>query len=325
MSAGTERRPVVAIAIVALLGVGVLSLFIGVSRVTPSALWHGDDQAWRLLWVSRLPRLAAVVLAGSALAVAGLIMQGLTQNRFVSPTTAGTVEAASCGAMVAVLLFGGASVAGRMVFAVVFALAATAIFLFLVRRLRFADALVVPLVGILFGGVIEAITTYLAFRFNLLQALNTITSGNFAAVLRGRYELLYLVGALTVVAYLWADRFTLAGIGRDFAVSLGLKYERTMVAGLAIAATVTAVVVVVVGAIPFLGLVVPNIATALLGDNLRRVLPVTAIGGALFVLCCDIVSRTARAPYEIPVGTVAGVVGGACFIAIVLRGKLRAA
>src|SRR5690606_31582437 len=127
MSAGTERRPVVAVAIVALLGVGVLSLFIGVSRVTPAALWHGDDQAWRLLWVSRLPRLAAVVLAGSALAVAGLIMQGLTQNRFVSPTTAGTVEAASCGAMVAVLLFGGASVAGRMAFAVVFALAATGI------------------------------------------------------------------------------------------------------------------------------------------------------------------------------------------------------
>lgn len=266
-----------------------------------------------------------MVLAGSALAVAGLIMQGLTQNRFVSPTTAGTVEAASCGAMVAVLLFGGASVAGRMAFAVVFALAATGIFLVLVRRLRFTDALVVPLVGILFGGVIEAVTTYLAFKFNLLQALNTITSGNFAAVLRGRYELLYLVGALTVVAYLWADRFTLAGIGREFAVSLGLKYERTMVAGLAIAATVTAVVVVVVGAIPFLGLVVPNIATALLGDNLRRVLPVTAIGGALFVLCCDIASRTVRAPYEIPVGTVAGVVGGACFIAIVLRGKLRGA
>jgi len=121
----------------------------------------------------------------------------------------------------------------------------------------------------------------------------------------------------------WADRFTVAGMGRDFAVSLGLGDERTMVVGLAIAAMVTAVVVVVVGAIPFLGLVVPNVATSLLGDNLRRVLPATAIGGALFVLCCDIVSRTVRAPYEIPVGTVAGIVGGACFIAIVLRGRLR--
>ena len=306
-----------------LLGVATCSLFVGVSRVTPTAVLRGDGDALRLLWVSRLPRLIAVVLAGSSLAVAGLIMQGLTRNRFVAPSTAGTLEAASLGTLVAMLWFGSASVAGRMAVAVLFALIATGAFLFLIQRLQFADALIVPLVGVLFGGVIEAVTTFVAFRYDLLQSLNTITSGNFAAVLRGRYELLYLVGALAVVAYVWADRFTVAGMGRDFAVSLGLRYERTMVVGLAIAATVTAVVVVVVGAIPFLGLVVPNVATSLLGDNLRRVLPATAIGGALFVLCCDIVSRTVRAPYEIPVGTVAGIVGGACFIAIVLRGRLR--
>lgn len=306
-----------------LLGVATCSLFVGVSRVTPAAVLSGDGDALRLVWVSRLPRLIAVVLAGSSLAVAGLIMQGLTRNRFVAPSTAGTLEAASLGTLVAMLWFGSASVAGRMAVAVLFALIATGAFLFLIQRLQFADALIVPLVGVLFGGVIEAVTTFVAFRYDLLQSLNTITSGNFAAVLRGRYELLYLVGALAVVAYVWADRFTVAGMGRDFAVSLGLRYERTMVVGLAIAATVTAVVVVVVGAIPFLGLVVPNVATSLLGDNLRRVLPATAIGGALFVLCCDIVSRTVRAPYEIPVGTVAGIVGGACFIAIVLRGRLR--
>lgn len=307
----------------ALLGVAACSLFVGVSRVTPAAVLSGDGDALRLLWVSRLPRLIAVVLSGSSLAVAGLIMQGLTRNRFVAPSTAGTLEAASLGTLVAMLWFGSASVAGRMAVAVLFALLATGAFLFLIQRLQFADALIVPLVGVLFGGVIEAVTTFVAFRYDLLQSLNTITSGNFAAVLRGRYELLYLVAALAVAAYVWADRFTVAGMGRDFAVSLGLRYERTMVVGLAIAATVTAVVVVVVGAIPFLGLVVPNVATSLLGDNLRRVLPVTAIGGALFVLCCDIVSRTVRAPYEIPVGTVAGIVGGACFIAIVLRGRLR--
>ncbi len=306
-----------------LLGVATCSLFVGVSRVTPAAVLSGDGDALRLVWVSRLPRLIAVVLAGSSSAVAGLIMQGLTRNRFVAPSTAGTLEAASLGTLVAMLWFGSASVAGRMAVAVLFALIATGAFLFLIQRLQFADALIVPLVGVLFGGVIEAVTTFVAFRYDLVQSLNTITSGNFAAVLRGRYELLYLVGALAVVAYVWADRFTVAGMGRAFAVSLGLRYERTMVVGLAIAATVTAVVVVVVGAIPFLGLVVPNVATSLLGDNLRRVLPATAIGGALFVLCCDIVSRTVRAPYEIPVGTVAGIVGGACFIAIVLRGRLR--
>lgn len=319
----TEVRFVVAAA-AALVVVAALSLFVGVSHVTPRAILTGDPATMRILVESRLPRLVAVVLAGSAMSVAGLIMQGLTRNRFVSPSTAGTVEAAALGALVAMVWFGSSSVGLRMVVAVVFALAATAAFLALVQRIRFSDIIVVPLVGIMFGGVIQAVTTYVAFRFDLLQTMNTMVSGNFAVVLRGRYELLYVVGALVVVAYSFANRFTVAGMGRDMAVSLGLRYERTMVTGLALAATVTAVVVVVVGVIPFLGLVVPNIATAVVGDNLRRTLPATAIGGAVFVLCCDIVGRTIRAPYEIPVGTVAGVVGGVMFIVIAVRSRARA-
>lgn len=301
-----------------------LSLFVGVSRITPADLWRGDDDAMRVLLVSRVPRLLATILAGSALAVAGLIMQGLTRNRFVAPSTAGTIEAAGLGSLVAIMWFGSQAVIGRMAIAVVFALAATAVFLVILHRLRFRDALVVPLVGIMFGGVIRAIATYVAFENDLLQTLNTMSAGNFAVVLRGRYELLWSVGAITVVAYLVANRITVAGMGRDMAINLGVRYERVLLLGLALAASATAVVVVVVGELPFLGLVVPNVATAALGDNVRRVLPATAIGGALFVLVCDILGRTIRAPYEIPVGTIAGVLGGLLFVLIAIRSRSSA-
>lgn len=312
------------LALVSLTAVSAWSLFIGVSDIGVSDLLQAESSRMLLFVVSRVPRLAAILLSGSAMGVVGLIMQSLVRNRFVAPTTAGTVDAASLGLVVATVSFAGASVFLKMTIAVIFALAGTALFMALVQRLRYADIIVVPLIGIMLGGVIQAAATFLALRYDLLQSLSAWTNGDFSGILRGRYELLYLVGAMTVVAYLFANRFTLAGMGRDVAVNLGVNYHRVLYGGMALAASVSAVVVVVVGGIPFLGLVVPNLVTMTMGDNLRRVLPLTAVGGAFFVLVCDIVSRTIRFPYEIPVGTVVGVVGGAIFLALVLRSRFNA-
>lgn len=299
------------------------SLFIGVSNVTPMDVlrWENSDHQVRVFVESRVPRLAAILLAGSAMSVSGLIMQTLVRNRFVAPSTAGTISSASLGLLVATLWFGSASVFAKMTIAVIFAMAGTLLFLGLVQRMRHPDIIAVPLMGIMFGGVIQAVTTFFAFKYDLLQSLNAWTNGDFSGTLRGRYELLYIVGALTVASYLFANRFTLVGMGREFAVNLGVPYERVLYGGLCLVATVSAVVVVVVGSIPFLGLIVPNLVTMTMGDNLRRVLPATAIGGAFFVLLCDIVSRTIRYPYEVPVGSVVGVGGGFIFVLLILRSR----
>jgi iron complex transport system permease protein len=277
-----------------------------------------------VLWTSRVPRLLAILLAGSAMAVAGLVMMHLTRNRFVSPQTAGTTEWVGLGIVVATLWFGGSSVLGKMSIGVVFALVGTALFVWLLQRMVLTDVVVVPLVGILLGGVVTAATTFLAYRFDLLQSMDVWMNGDFSGVLAGRYELLWLVLAATVLAYLWADRFSVAGMGESFAINLGVAYTRVVVVGLAIASVVTAIVVVSVGSIPFLGLVVPNLVTLAMGDNLRRVLPVTALTGAAFVLVCDVLARTIRYPYEVPVGMIGGVVGGVLFIWLLLRARKRA-
>lgn len=299
------------------------SLFVGVGDVTPAGLLAGDREDLRLMVESRLPRLLAVLLAGTAMSVAGLIMMHITGNRFVTPSTAGTTESATFGVLIATLLAGGEAVFVKMLIAVGCALLGTFFFMAILRRLTFRDMILVPLVGIMFGGVVGAATMFLAYRADLLQSLGAWTSGDFSSVLRGRYELLWIAGAITVLGYLYADRFTVAGIGRSFAINLGVRYDRVVNTGLVLTAVTTAVVVVTVGEVPFVSLIVPNVVTLLLGDNLRYALPATALAGAAFVLACDVAGRLVRFPYEIPVSTVVGVVGSAAFITLLLLGGKR--
>nr|WP_275982382.1 ABC transporter permease [Ochrobactrum sp. BTU2] len=305
----------------------VISLFIGVSDVSLSTLFgtEATDRAAEVMLVSRIPRTLAIILAGMSMAVSGMIMQMLTRNRFVEPSTAGTVESASLGILLVILFAPETPVIGKMLVASVTALAGTALFLRILRAIPLRSVLVVPLVGIMLGGVVSAITTFIAYRFDLLQSLNSWTTGDFSGVLRGRYELLWLAFFLTIIAYIAADRFTVAGLGEDFTTNLGLNYRRVVTLGLVIVSMVSASVVVTVGMIPFLGLIVPNVVSMFIGDNMRRAVPWVAILGAGLVLACDIVGRVVRFPYEIPIGTMMGVVGSVIFLYLLLRRGSRLA
>lgn len=305
----------------------VTSLFIGVSDVSWRTLLSSDAsaQASQVLMVSRIPRTIAIVLAGAAMAVSGAIMQMVARNRFVEPSTAGTVESASLGILSVMLLAPGLPVIGRMVVAALFALAGTMLFLAILRRIPLRSMLIVPLVGIMLGGVISSVTTFFAYRYDMLQSMGAWTTGDFSGVLRGRYELLWISFGLTCLAYIVADRFTVAGMGEDFTTNVGLNHRRIVTLGLVIVSMVTAVVVVTVGMIPFLGLIVPNVASMMVGDNLRKSLPLIAALGAGFVLACDIVGRLILYPYEIPIGTVVGVIGSGFFLWLLLGGRHRVA
>ena len=303
----------------AVLVLAVVSMFVGVSDVSLSGLLAGDGHAWDIFWISRVPRTLSIILAGMALSVAGLIMQLMVRNKFVEPSTVGTVESASLGILVVTVFLPGASLFLKMSTATVFAVAGTALFLLVLRRIPLRNTLIVPLVGIMLGGVIAAVTTFFAYRFDLLQTLNSWMVGDFSGVLRGRYELLWIVGALTLIGYLAADRFTVAGMGSEFTTNLGLNYNRVMTLGLIIVSLISAVVVVSVGSVPFLGLIVPNLVSLMIGDNVRRAIPWVAIFGAGFVLACDIIGRTIRYPYEIPVGVIVSAVGSALFLYLLLR------
>lgn len=303
----------------------VASTFVGVANVTPHTLFgdSADAEAVQVLLISRIPRTIALILVGVSMAVAGMIMQILVRNRFVEPSTAGTVESAGLGLVLLAIWLPGLPVLAKMGIATLFALAGTLLFLAILSRVPMRDVLIVPLIGIMLGGVVGSAATFVAYRHDLLQSLGSWMTGDFSAVLRGRYELLWIVGALTLVAYIAADRFTVAGLGRDVSTSLGLAHGRVLALGLTIVSVVTAVVVVSVGAIPFLGLVVPNIVSLVFGDNLRGSLPWVALLGAVAMLACDTIGRLVVYPYEIPIGTTMGVIGAAVFLVMLLRGPDR--
>ncbi|PTQ67568.1 ABC transporter permease [Celeribacter persicus] len=284
----------------------LVSLLTGVSSLRGDDLW--------LLFVSRIPRTAAALLAGASLAVAGVIMQMLSRNRFVEPATAGTGQAAALGLVAITLAVPGAAIWLKMTASTVTALIGTAGFLAIVRRLPRRDPLMVPLTGIVYGGILGALTTFLAYERDLLQYIDVWMTGEFSGVMLGRYEFLWIGGVLTIAAYLYADRFTIAGLGEEASTSLGLDHRQIMALGLAIVSIITAITAVTVGMIPFVGLVVPNIVARVMGENLRSTLPVVAISGAGLVLACDILARILRYPFEVPVGTVLGVLGAAIFL-----------
>ena len=305
------------------LALAALSLTVGVYDLSLSGLFGEDLRGSMVLIVSRIPRTLAIILVGASTSVVGMIMQMLARNKFVSPSTAGTVESASLGILVVTILAPGAALFSKMLVATLFALAGTLLFLAVLRRIPLRSPLIVPLVGIMLGGVISSVTSFFAYRFNLLQSVAAWTSGDFSRVLQGRYELLWLSGALTLLAFVAADRFTVAGLGEAFTKNLGMNYRAVLALGLAIVSVVTAVNVVTVGAVPFLGLIVPNVVSLTVGDNVRRAVPWVAVLGAGFVLACDILGRVLRYPYEIPIGTVVGVVGSAVFLFLLLRGSSR--
>ena len=298
----------------------MLSLVTGVTRMSLIDVWH-DAEMREILFVSRFPRTVALVLAGSAMSVAGQIMQMLTQNRFVEPSVVGTTQSASLGLLLVMVWYPAAPVIVKMCIASLFALAGTVLFMLLIQRIRQKSAFIVPLAGIMLGAVFSSVTTFLGMQFDILQSLGSWESGDFSSVMQGRYELIWIVGLITLLAALIADRFTVAGLGQDFSVNVGLNYRQIQLTGMAMIAIVSGVVIVVVGVLPFLGLVVPNIVSMIFGDNLRRTVPWVAMTGAILVLSCDILGRLIIYPFEVPVSALLGVLGAAVFLVLIIRGR----
>lgn len=307
------RRLALPGAILGLLLLVAASLAVGVYDVTQ------DEVGAALVGITRIPRTIALLLSGCAMAACGLVMQMLTQNRFVDATTAGTTEWAALGLLVTVLLWPDSSLAMRMVTASATAFLGTFVFMAVLRRVMDRSTLVVPIVGIMLGAVVSAVTTFLAVSTNALQLISTWFTGSFTSVVRGRYEVLWIVLAVLVVVFVVADRLTAAGLGKDVATTLGIRYEHVILLGTALVAVAAAVTTVVVGFLPFLGIIVPNLVSMVRGDDLRGNLPWVCVVGAGLVILCDIVGRTIVMPFEVPVALVLGVVGAVAFVTLLLR------
>ncbi|MBO0576563.1 ABC transporter permease [Clostridium botulinum] len=305
--------------ILALIILSICSIFIGVKDISFVDIFNSDDVKLKVLLISRIPRLISIIVVGGSMSIAGLIMQQISRNKFVSPDTASTVDSAKLGILVALMIFPSATLTEKMIVSFIFSLLGTFLFMKILKKIKVKNSIFIPLVGIMLGNIIDSITTFFAYKYNLIQSIASWLQGDFSLIIKGNYELIYLSLPIVVIAFIYANKFTVAGMGEDFSKNLGVNYKRIINIGLVIVALISSLVVITVGKIPFLGLIVPNIVTLYKGDNLKNSLYSTALLGAVFLLGCDILGRLVIYPYEISIGLVVGVIGSTVFLYLLFR------
>ena len=305
------------LAIIAVIALGITSLAVGVYDI------RGQADGWEMFFITRVPRTAALMLTGAAMAMAGLVMQLVTQNKLVEPTTTGTIEWAGLGLLFVYLVVPAPTLVQRMTGAIAFAFAGTMIFFLFLRKIRLRSSLIVPIIGMMLGAVVSAFSTFVGLTFKMTQSIESWFVGSFSAVQVGRYEYLWLIVIITILIFIYADRLTLAGLGEDVATSLGVNYNRIVILGTVLISCAVGIVTAVIGNLPFLGLIVPNIVSRFRGDDLRGNLPWVCLLGMGTITLCDIISRTIIMPFEVPVSLILGTVGSIVFIIILLKQRRR--
>ncbi|MFD3259209.1 ABC transporter permease [Paenibacillus lentus] len=301
------------LAIIVVFILGIISLFTGVYDI------RGQDDGMEMFFITRVPRTTALMLTGAAMSMAGLVMQLITQNRLVEPTTTGTIEWAGLGLLFVYLLFPAPTLVLRMTGAIIFSFIGTMIFFLFLRRVKLRSSLIVPIIGMMLGAIISAISTFIGLVFQMTQNIESWFVGSFAAVQVGRYEYLWIIVVVTLFIFIYANRLTLAGLGEDVSTSLGVNYNRIILIGTGLISFAVGIVAAVIGNLPFLGLIVPNIVSMYRGDDLRSNLPWVCVIGMGTITVCDIISRTIIMPFEVPVSLILGTVGAVVFIVILLR------
>lgn len=302
-----------------LIGLSILSIFIGVHTWSFNDFMAHDPQAQLIFYSSRLPRVISVILVGAGLSVSGLLMQTLYHNRFISPTTMGTMDFARLGILLSMLIFGPNQSMGKLVFAFGVSLLGTLILLRIISSLKVKNEIMVPLIGMVFGQVVSALTTYLAYQFDLIQSVSSWLQGSFTLITNQNNQLLYLIIIALVIIFVFKGVFNIVGLGETFAINLGVPYQQVLTLGLASISLISAVSVISVGSIPFIGIIIGNLVTLAVGDNLKKAIPLSATIGATFLVASDILSRLVLFPYEMPISIIISVFGSIIFLIIIFR------
>lgn len=316
------------------LAVGIGSTEIGPGTVAKIACYHltgwPELQSWSdaqdsIVWLVRMPRVLLGAVVGAALAIAGVVLQAMVRNVLADPYILGVTAGASTGAAATILFGVGAAVGASSLTASAFlgALLATAA-LFLVARVGGRiTSIRLLLAGVTIGYILSAATSFLIFASDSPEGARAVLFWLLGSLSLARWSSFVIaaivVGTAFLVFVLWGRRFDGLAIGDDTARTLGVAPDRFRVQALVMVALCVGSVVAVSGGIGFVGLVVPHIARRCVGGVHRRVLPVAALIGAIFLVWADVFARVGFAPAELPLGIVTAVVGAPFLLVLVRR------
>lgn len=301
------------IALLVVIILAIASVFTGAYDI-----FKGDN-SYEMLFITRIPRTLALMLSAVAMSLSGIVMQLISQNKLVEPTTTGTIEWAGLGLLLVYIVIPSPSLFQRMTGAIIASFVGSMVFFYLLRNIKLKSSLFVPIVGIMLGAVVSALSTFIGLEFNMTQVIEVWFQGSFAPIQRGRYEYLFVIIIISIAIYAYADKLTIAGLGEDITTNLGLNYKQIILRANILIAIACGVVAAVIGNIPFLGLIVPNIVSLFRGDDLRANIPWVCVVSMIVMLAADILSRTIIAPFELPVSLILGSAGSILFIIILLN------
>jgi iron complex transport system permease protein len=287
-----------------------------------------DDQRIILLSI-RLPRILAAAVVGSALSVSGLLFQGLFRNPLADPYVIGSSGGAVLGASLGVFLLPAVSVVGFGTTALL-AFAGATISILLVYWLASADGRT-PVVALLLAGfAVSTMLSYSAYFLEVLDhdsgaSMHVLSSWLHGTIEQPTWSQLAIVGLMLAIGLAGsvplARRLNTLALGEEYAMHLGISVQYTRIAIIIIGSILTAAAVALGGLISFAGLIIPHIMRMILGPDHMRLLPATALAGALFLLVADTAARTVIAPSELPVGVLTAFIGGPFFLYLLRKAR----
>ena len=301
-------------------------------------LFHPDD-SWNstVIWEIRMPGIVAALLAGSALGIAGSVMQGILRNPMASPFTLGLSNASAFGAALAIMFLGAGTVIRSSstfltidqpllvtLFAFIFAMISIGVILLLMKAINTSPETIV-LAGLAVSAIFSALLAFMQYIADDV-VLSLIVFWQFGSLDKATWDNLKVIFVvLAVIAvYFYAKRWDYNAMeaGEDVAKGLGVKVQRNMIIGLVASAMLTAIVVSFMGVIGFIGLIGPHMIKRVIGNDFRYLLPGSMLMGSLVLLLSYVVGSYAFS-MSIPVGIITSAIGGPMFIYILIRGHRK--
>lgn len=323
----TPRRFAIAVglSLAAMLAVLAIAPLIGSVPVDFRAAFAGESPHSEIFFQARLPRVLLAMLAGGALAVAGVLFQALLRNPLATPYTLGVSSGASLGAVIAIVtgLRAAFSLPGVWVCAFIGAFVTLGVVLGAGRSEGRISAFTLLLAGVSVNSICIAVVLFLQYFSSLAQSF-AIVRWLMGGVEPVSYPTLaavaVLIGSVVAYAFAQARHWNLLSVGEAWSASRGVSVQRLMMGGYLSASILTGAVTAITGPIGFVGLIVPHALRLLLGPDHRVLLPCSFLVGAAFLAVCDTAARVMLSPADIPVGVVTALLGGPFFI-LLLRSR----
>ena len=302
-----------------------LSILYGAKDISLLTVWqaitqfNGNNVDHNIIMTSRLPRVIAALLVGAFLAVAGAIMQGITQNYLASPSIMGVNDGSAFVITIAMVFFPGLPNYQMIILSMIgSAIGAGLVFGFGSLIKGGLSPVRLAIIGTVIGTFLSSIASAIAMYFQVSQSVSVWYNAKLHIVNPDMLWLSIPFGLIGLMLALGISKsITIASLGDDIAVGLGQRTKMVKIISILAVVCLTGTAVALVGKIGFVGLIIPHITRFLVGVDYRVLIPCSAAIGALFLAFCDVISRFINFPFETPVGVVTAIIGVPFFLYLI--------